>query len=145
MRREPEESRPCARVSRRVARVVKVVQPGGIPESLGEGVGVDLELGDELVLIGGDGGEDCLGKDEGVVQLLVNVGDGWATLAADHKVDARLVAVHGVQNNLEKRKETHLTNFEWDLWEIESGAIDVLGVVVGVRIHRVGLFPFLLL
>ena len=61
-----------------------VVEPGGVPEALGEGVRVDLELGDELVLVGGDGREDSLGEDEGVDVLVLEIGDG----AAGHGITA---------------------------------------------------------
>ena len=63
---------------------VVIAQPGGVPEALCEGVRVDLELGDELVLVGGDGREDGLREDVGAVELLLDVEDGsGGALGAD--------------------------------------------------------------
>ena len=55
---------------------VIIAQSGRVPESLGEGVGVDLELGDELVLVGRHRREDGLREDVGSVELLLDVEDG---------------------------------------------------------------------
>lgn len=75
---------------------IKVRQSRRIPESFCEGVGVDLELGDELVLVGSDGREHRLREHEGAVLLPRQVGDGPAPLTDFHEVDARLVPVHRV-------------------------------------------------
>ena len=53
-----------------------VVEPGRVPEAFGERVGVDLEFGDQLVLVRRDRGEDRLGEDVGVVVFLLEVDDG---------------------------------------------------------------------
>ena len=61
-----------------------------LPEAFGEGVVVDLELGDLLVLVGGDGDELRLLEDirpEGGVRQLGDV-------ARPHQVKPRLVLVH---------------------------------------------------
>lgn len=78
---------------------VEIRQPRRVPESFGERIGIDLELGDELVLIGGDGREDRLRED---VRLVVHVlqvfragGHLLAGTQAD-QVDPRLVPVHRV-------------------------------------------------
>ncbi len=57
----------------------------------------------QLVLIGGDGGELCLGEDEAPVELLLYVGDGLAglSLPPPHQVDPRLELVHRVQDHLQ--------------------------------------------
>ena len=60
------------------------------PEAFGEGVVVDLELGDLLVLVGGDGDELRLlehVRPEGGVRQLGDV-------ARPHQVKPRLVLVH---------------------------------------------------
>ena len=62
----------------------------GLPESLGEGVVVDLELGDLLVLVGRDPDELGLLEDvrpEGRVGQLHDV-------VGPHQVEPRLVLVH---------------------------------------------------
>ena len=61
-----------------------------LPEAFGKGVVVDLELGDLLVLVGGDGNELRLLEDvrpEGGVRQLGDV-------ARPHQVKPRLVLVH---------------------------------------------------
>ena len=68
-----------------------------LPESLCEGVVVDLELGDLLVLVGCDGDE--LGllehvRPEGGIRQLGNI-------TGPDKVEPRLVLVHRVQNGLQ--------------------------------------------
>ena len=57
----------------------------------------------QLVLVGGDGGEDGLGEDVGAVLLLVQVRDGAAVLAPLDEVDARLVPVHRVEHDLQHK------------------------------------------
>ena len=68
-----------------------------LPEAFGEGVVVDLELGDLLVLVGGDGDELRLLEDvrpeRGVGQLDDVVGSD--------QVKSRLVLVHRVQDGLQ--------------------------------------------
>ena len=67
-----------------------------VSEALGERVVVDLELSDLFVLVGGDGDEGGLREVEGV--------EGVPTHGKDvvglHHVDARLVLVHGVEDDL---------------------------------------------
>ena len=68
------------------------------PEAFGEGVVVDLELGDLLVLVGGDGDELGLLEDvrpEGGVGQLDDV-------VGSDEVKSRLVLVHRVQDGLQK-------------------------------------------
>lgn len=86
---------------------LEIRQPGGIPEAFSERVAVDLEFGDELVLVSGDGGEDTLREDVGAVVLLLQIGDGAReALLETHQVDPWLVPVHRVEDNLqEKRRE----------------------------------------
>jgi hypothetical protein len=60
----------------------------------------------QLVLIGRDGGELGLLKDEASVELLLYVGDGLAglPLSPPHQVDPRLELVHRVQDHLQGEK-----------------------------------------
>lgn len=80
---------------------VEIGEPRRIPESLGERVGIDLEFGDKLVLVGGDRGEDRFREDEGPVLLLFQIGD-WtrAMLSPFDQVNPWLIAMHGVQHDL---------------------------------------------
>jgi len=69
----------------------------GVPKALGEGVVVDLQLGDLLVLVGGDTDELALLEDvgpEGGVRQLHDV-------AGPHQVEPGLVLVHRVQDRLQ--------------------------------------------
>lgn len=59
-----------------------------------------------VILVGGDGGENCLAKDKSFVRLRVERAD-WrvsqrrALLAApQHQVNTRLILVHRVEDNL---------------------------------------------
>lgn len=56
----------------------------------------------ELILIGGNSGEDALREYERLEFLLFEVGDGRidGTLSPQHQVDARLVLVHRIQHQL---------------------------------------------
>ena len=66
----------------------------GVEEGLGEGVVLDLEGGDLLVLVGRDGDELCLWEAEGQDGLLLCAG-----VHLDH-VQAGLVLVEGVEHDL---------------------------------------------
>ena len=70
----------------------------GVPEALGKGVVVNLELGDLLVLVGGDPDKlallEDIGSEGGVGQL--------HDVTGPHQVEPGLVLVHGVQDRLEK-------------------------------------------
>lgn len=57
----------------------------------------------ELILIGGDSGEDGLREYEGLVGLLLEVHDRFrrARVRPFHQVDSRLVLVHGVEHQLQ--------------------------------------------
>ena len=59
--------------------------PGRVPEAFGKRVGVDLQFGDELILVCRDCREDSLGEDVGVVVLLLQVHNGaaWALSSGD--------------------------------------------------------------
>ena len=46
---------------------IKIGKSGRVPEPLGEGIRVYLELRDQLVLVGGDSCEDTLRKHKGLV------------------------------------------------------------------------------
>ena len=73
-----------------------------VSEPLGEWVGLNLELGDALVLVGGHRGELGLGEHEGPVLLLLDVGDGAAvTVPSEHEVDPGLELVHRVEKELQ--------------------------------------------
>lgn len=91
-------------VQQRESVPVEIGEPGGIPEPLRERVGIDLQFGDELVLIRRDRREDGLGKDERTVLLLLQIRDGTGMFPPFHQMDPRLVPVHGVQHNLQQRK-----------------------------------------
>ena len=69
----------------------------GVPEALGKGVVVNFELGNLLVLVGGDPDElallEDIGSEGGVGQL--------HDVAGPHQVEPGLVLVHRVQNRLE--------------------------------------------
>ena len=73
----------------------------GVPEALGKGVVVNLELGNLLVLIGSDPDElallEDIGSEGGVGQL--------HDVAGPHQVEPGLVLVHRVQNCLKKMAE----------------------------------------
>ncbi len=68
---------------RHVVRV-EVVESRRVPEAFGERVGVDLELGDELVLVGSDSGEDRLGKHKRVVKFSFQGGEVSGSRVADN-------------------------------------------------------------
>ena len=83
--------------------VVMVVEVGAsrVAESLGKGVGLDLELGNTLVLVGGDGGELGFREDKGPVLLLFYVADGTVvTLTTFDQIHTGLELVHGVEDEL---------------------------------------------
>mgnify|MGYP006863518598 FL=1 len=87
---------------RRVRRVV-VVAACRVTETLGKRVGLNLELGDALVLVGCDGGELRLGEDEAAELLLLDIRDGAGlALPPLHQVHPRLELVHRVQDHLER-------------------------------------------
>ena len=80
-----------------------VVEVGAsrVAESLGKGVGLDLELGNTLVLVGGDGGELGFREDKGPVLLLFYVADGTVvTLTTFDQIHTGLELVHGVEDEL---------------------------------------------
>lgn len=81
---------------------VKICEARRVPEPLGEGVRIDFQFGDELVLIGRNGCENGLGKYEGAILLLLEVGDRTGVVAPFYQVDAWLVSVHRIQNNLQR-------------------------------------------
>lgn len=61
----------------------------------------------QLVLIGRDGGEDGLGEDEGAELLRLEVEQRGGVVFLLDDVNARLVLVHGVEDDLvDKRKQT---------------------------------------
>ena len=70
----------------------------GISKPFREGIVIDLEFGDLLVLVGGDSDELALlenvGAEGGVGQL--------EDVACAHQVEPRLVLVHRVQDRLNK-------------------------------------------
>ena len=73
----------------------------GIPESFGEGIVIDLELGDFLVLIGGDGDK---------LRLLEHVSTKRAPgklqdVVGANDVETRLVLVHRIQDGLLETRE----------------------------------------
>ena len=95
----------------------KVGETRRVAEALGERIRVDLELGDELILIGGDGYERRLGEyerlvldvlDEGVerqrgrgrLELGNEVGGGVRVIGPLDQVHARLILVHRVEHDL---------------------------------------------
>ena len=71
-----------------------------VPEALGKGVVVNFELGNLLVLVGGDPDElallEDIGSEGGVGQL--------HDVAGPHQVEPGLVLVHRVQDRLEINK-----------------------------------------
>jgi len=81
--------------------VILKVGAGRVTEALGERVGLNLELGDALVLVGRDSGELGLREDKGPVLLLLNVGHGTVvSLAPLDEIHPRLELVHGVEDQL---------------------------------------------
>uniref|UniRef100_A0A182Q4U6 Uncharacterized protein n=1 Tax=Anopheles farauti TaxID=69004 RepID=A0A182Q4U6_9DIPT len=97
---------------------IEVVQPGRVAETLRERVRVDLELRDELILVGRHRGEDRLRKHERLVVELLQLGRTrrHALVRPDaHQVDARLVAMHRVQHDLARL--VHLVVRQLDLLE----------------------------
>jgi len=86
---------------------IEVGEAGGVAESLGERIRVDLQFGDQLVLVGRHRRENCLWEHVGlVVQVLQFLGirRNALAMAKTHQVDPGLVAVHRVQNDLEGEK-----------------------------------------
>jgi len=72
-----------------------------VPEPLGEGVALNLELGDALVLVGGDRDELGLGEDKAATLLLLHVGEGGVVPVPPlHQPHPGLELVHGVQDQL---------------------------------------------
>ncbi len=67
-----------------------------VPETLGEGVVVDLELGDLLILVGRDGDEFCLLENVGPECRVGKLED----VVGSNQVESRLVFVHRVEDSL---------------------------------------------
>ena len=74
----------------------------GVSEPLGEGVGLNLELGDALVLVGGDRGELGLGEHKCSELLLLNIRHrSRVSISSEDKVDPGLELVHRVEQQLQ--------------------------------------------
>lgn len=75
---------------------IEIRESRRIPEPLREWVRVYLELGDELILVGGDGRKHRLREDERTVLFPRQIRDGPTSVTHLHQMYSGLVPVHGV-------------------------------------------------
>lgn len=81
---------------------IKIGETRRVPKPLSEGIRIDFQFGDELILIGRNCRENSLGKYEGSILLLFQVGDGSGMLPPFYQVYAGLVSMHRIQNDLKQ-------------------------------------------
>ena len=99
---------------------VKVCEPGRIPETLCEWVGIDFQFCDELVLIGRNCCENRFRENECPVLLLFQVRNGSRVFPPFDDVDSGLVPVHRIQNNLQHKWSHERTSGPYYLSVVHS-------------------------
>lgn len=63
-------------ISNRFILPIKIRKPGRISKTFGEGIGVNFQFGDELILVGCYCGKHGFGEDERSILFLFEVSNG---------------------------------------------------------------------
>lgn len=83
---------------------IKISESRRVPKALCKRVGVYLQFGDKLILVGCDCGKHGFGEDERAMLLSGEIRDGASAFSDLNQVDAGLIPMHRVQDNLRSKR-----------------------------------------